>query len=243
MVYFVRVFFFNIKLLSFFILFCFIFNRPDLRAQSLTGLSGYITIPSTEILSSGEIRVGAAFLPKENLNLYAENYDGLSVYINFGFLPFLELGIKATRLINFPKDQALGDRMPSVRLKLLNESNIVPAIVIGMHDFLKTSESQTIYNAASYLVLSKTILNNHSLNIALVSGYDFNLIKTKAHQFNGFFGGSKITFFENYSLLVEYDSRVWNGGVRLNLFGHFSATLALIKMKYPSGNINLSITI
>lgn len=212
-------------------------------AQSLTGLSGYITIPSTETLSSGEIRIGTAYLPKEHLNLYAKNYDGLSVYINFGFLPFLELGIKATRLINYTNKQALGDRMPSVRLRLLNESEYIPGIVVGLHDFLLTSESQTNFNAASYIVFSKTIISNSLMNFSLVSGYDFNLIKATFHQFEGYFGGTKLTFYENYSLLLEYDSRVWNGGIRINLFGHIYSTLALIKMKYPSGNLNFSITI
>jgi hypothetical protein len=213
-------------------------------AQSLTGLSGLVTIPNTEMMTDGEVRVGAAFLPKEHVSLYSENYDGLATYASFGFLPFIEVGLRFTRLLNYNKgDQALGDRMPSIRLRLLNESNYLPGVVAGLHDFLRTSESQTIYNAASYIVLSKTLINQNSVNLSLVTGYDFNLIKGGSNQFNGFFGGSKITFFENYSLLVEYDSRVWNGGIRLNLFGHISTTLALIKMKYPSGNINLSITI
>ena len=83
---------------------------------------------------------------------------------------------------------------------------------------------------ASYLVATKRLNLFNSLNVDLHLGYGVDWVASAQHQFVGFFGGAELFAPSFFSLILEYDAKKVNGGIRLNLFKHFKCTVALLEM-------------
>ncbi len=208
-----------------------LFSINVVNAQSITGLTGLVSIPTAEINGDGVLTLGVSYFDKDYLNMYRQNYNGLAVYAGFSFLPFVEIGMRFTRLLNYPEDQALGDRMPSVRIRLINEGKVLPSILFGAHDFIRTSESKSSYNTSTYLVLTKNFLISNNINVKISSGYGFRLLNSSAYQFEKFFYGTSVSLFHTIELMGEYDSKQFNTGARLSLFDFFSVTVGFMNNK------------
>lgn len=221
-------------------LMCFLF-MVELKSQSITGLTGLVSIPTAEINGDGVLTLGVSYYDKDYLNLYRQNYDGLAVYAGFSFLPFIEVGMRFTRLLNFNEDQALGDRMPSVRIKLINEGKVLPSVLFGAHDFIRTSESKTSYNTSTYFVLTKNFGIGNNVNVKISSGYGFRLLNSSAYQFEKFFYGTSVSLFNTIELMGEYDSKQFNTGARLSLFDFFSVTVGLMNNKAVSATSSVMV--
>jgi len=214
-----------------------------LNAQSITGLTGLVSIPTAEVMEYGKLTLGTSFYHKNYLNLYGgENYNGLGSYISLGLLPFVEISFRLTRYLNYPQLQGIGDRMPSIRVKLLNEGDILPAFLLGAHDFFRTTDNLTSYNASTYLALTKNFnLSGDDLIIKLDLGYGgFRLLKSTTYQFNGLFYGASLKMFKNVELIVENDALRFNGGLRVSLFNCISFTAGLMSFRDFSGTISYS---
>jgi len=209
---------------------CFVFIL-ELNAQNITGLPGLVSIPTAEINGDGVLTLGVSYFDKDYLNLYRQNYDGLAVYAGFSFLPFVEVGMRFTRLLNYPEAQALGDRMPSVRIKLINEGNILPSVLFGAHDFIRTTESKSSYSTATYFVLTKNYALMDKITMKITGGYGFRIFTSSAYQFEKFFYGTSVTLFNTIDLMGEYDSKQFNSGFRVNPFSFFSFTVGLMNLK------------
>ena len=210
-------------------------------AQSITGLSGLVSIPTAEINGDGRLTVGVSFLHKDYVKLYGENYHGLATYINFSFLPFMEFGLRLTRLIDYPDRQALGDRMPTIRVRLFEEGEIIPAVLFGAHDFIRTSENKSSYNTATYLVMTKNIeLFSEDYMLKVILGHGLKLLESSGYQFEKLFYGVSLRMLNHLELMIENDSRNTNAGVRLSIF-NLSATVGLMSLKNISGTINYTI--
>ena len=124
--------------------------------QSLTGLTGLLNVPTAELLKDGEISLGVSYLNKKYLSASFKNDDGLAYYVTLGFLPFTELSIRFTKRMA-PAD-ALGDRMFSFRIRVIQEKEVIPSILIGIHDPIHSTENRTNRFTAAYLVITKNIL-------------------------------------------------------------------------------------
>lgn len=214
---------FNISNKIFFCITIHLLLLSNVLPQSLTGTSGLLNIPTAEILNDGEIAFGINYLEKKYLEYTSKQYDGINYYATFGFLPFLEISIRITRFINPPFKQALGDRMPSVRLKLINEGRIFPSILIGVHDFMNVfGGTDAVHFNALYIVSSKSLNTKFFFNkVGLHLGYGTDWINANHRQFVGFFFGLS---FENKSSLksmLEYDAEKINCGMEYTLFKHF----------------------
>lgn len=223
--------------------FCIIFVRIA-SAQSITGLTGMVSIPTAEVPNDGTITVGASFYNKNYIKLYDEKaYNALGTYIRFSFLPFLELGLRFTRLLDYPEGtQALGDRMPSIRVRVIEEGKYFPSILAGVHDFLRTSESVSSYSTASYIAATKniSILENNFV-MKLNVGYGFRIFKSSGYQFENLFYGFSFNIYKTTELMLENDSKNFNAGIRLNLFEKISATVGFMGLKDLSGTVSYSI--
>jgi hypothetical protein len=210
--------------------------------QTITGLTGLYTIPTGETLSDGQLIVGINYLSDGNEKGYSKNLEALSYYLTFGYLPFLEVGLRFTNRTKTA--DALGDRMFSARIKFLNESEYLPSVVLGAHDIFRSSDSKTNYYNATYFALTKNFpLDSFIDKIKLSAGYGFDLFNARSYQFDGPFGGVSISLFELSELILEYDADYFNAGVRLSLFNHIYFIGGLQDMKIFNGGLAFSINL
>jgi len=195
-------------------------------SQSLTGVSGLLTIPTAEMLDDGQMAVGLTFQDEKYLRAFPSRPDNhlLASYITLSYFSFLELALR----LNRPVDPAagvvgkvgIGDRLPMIRLRLPRFHPALPAIVIGQHDYSVLSPAEEASHfSASYGVLSQEIKLRWK-GIELTSfhlGYGVDLVTAHHHEFVGWFGGTRFKATQWLMLLLEYDAEYWNGGFRLHL--------------------------
>ena len=214
-------------------------------AQSLTGATGLIAIPTAETPRDREISFGLIWLNKKHLALAASEYHGIASFIRLGYLPFLEIDLRLTRLLEFQRPQAIGDRMVSIRLRLLKEKALRPSILLGAHDFMTVfgSKQNNHFNAL-YLAASKTIrLESFMDSIGLHLGHSTKWIKAAHHQFVGIFGGISLSLSPSVAFMLEYDTEKTNFGIRVSLFDHLQLLLALMNFDCLSGSISCKFTL
>ncbi|MFA5804213.1 MAG: YjbH domain-containing protein [Melioribacteraceae bacterium] len=222
----------------------FLFPFYFASSQTLEGTSGLFFIPTAEMQKDGTVLIGANFVNKELISFSGYQQNAFTPYLTLTFLPFAEFSIKITRYTDENVGgQALGDRTFSARIKIYNEQNIIPALVLGLHDlFTVFGGTEAIHNNALYLVgtknlkLESNIINNISFHV----GYGLDILQARTHNFVGFFGGMSIKFFNSLELMTEYDGKRVNGGLRLKLFDHISILCGYINYKYFSGGASFS---
>lgn len=191
----------------------------QLRAQSLTGTTGLLVIPTAGMPADGAVTVGVNVIDRGYhgyLDPGFSEHAALVQYASVGFLPFAEVGLRLTRVVGVPR-QALGDRMILVRVRVLEEGRRRPAIVLGGNDFVGTHRFHTLYAVAS-----KTMDGGARLGIvglhAGVGGDPFRA----GYQSQGMAGalaGVSASPARWATLMAEYDSRYLNAGVRLRWRG------------------------
>lgn len=219
---------------------CFLIAFTFTEAQSITGLTGLVSVPTAEINGDGKLTFGISYFDKNYLSLYNKNYNGVAFYTSLSFLPFVELGFRFTRLLDYPEAQALGDRMPSIRIRVIKESNVFPSILFGAHDFLRTSESKSSYNSATYLAATKNFnMVEDVIDIKLNIGHGFKLIKSSGYQFEQLFYGVSIALLKNYELMFENDSKSFNAGVKFSMY-NIALIACLMDMKNFSSTVSYS---
>ncbi|MBU1101981.1 MAG: YjbH domain-containing protein [Bacteroidetes bacterium] len=221
-----------------------------INAQNFTGTKGLVTIPSADFNESGELLFSISSLDKRFNGVGEYKYNAVVGYLNFGFLPFMEVGLKLTYPFDHPRS-ALGDRTFYFRIKFINETENLPQIVLGVHDPIGPGGGDNaIHNNSLYLVATKHFAVSKMNDISLTLGYGSDLIKAEVHQFIGLFGGASFDFLSHrqtdslftidYSLLLEYDAERFNGGVRITLFDHVKILAGLMEMRYLSGGVSVS---
>jgi len=224
----------QIWILALSLTFILIFQPENGIAQSLTGTTGLITIPTAEMPRDGEISFGLNLINKKYLVLFDSNkeYHGMANFMTLGYLPFLEISARLTRLLNHPQPQALGDRMVSVRLRLFKENEFFPSIVLGLHDPVGNKH----FNA-SYLVASKNFRPSHT-TMDFHLGYGVEWIEAAQHQFIGLFGGISLSPTPFIALMLEHDSEKFNCGMRMSILDHVEILLAFLNFDTFSGGIS-----
>lgn len=193
-----------------------LFSIPA-RAQSLTGTTGLVSIPTAEMPGDGALAVGVNVLDARYnghaFNGRFEGYAAMVQYASVGFLPFAEIGLRLTRLVDYPEPQALGDRAVIVRVRLLREGRLTPAVVVGGHDVVGTRIFHSLYVVGSKGADSVPVLGRVSVH----AGYGGHLERlfAKSYQFQGVFGGISVAPRPWVALLIEHDAERVNAGVRL----------------------------
>lgn len=223
-----------IKIIVFTVLLSTGFIVPDYsRAQSLNGATGLIIIPTARMQQDGALNIGASYFEKRNQEYMEGKYDFVSAYLNFTFLPFLELGIRLNKPLDYHEMDYIVDRVPLLRLRLLREGKLLPAVAVGIHDFASTSTWETVHFNATYVVLSKKI-SDFDFHL----GYAPRIMKAEYYQLDGLFGGVSYTLHRNFDLYGEYDSKNINVGFQYRLVRHFAINLAAINFNSYALGIN-----
>lgn len=206
--------------------------------QSLTGASGLFTIPTANIYNDGEVSIGVNYLPQKYNQTRFGTSDAMIYSGSVVFLPFLELSLRLTKPNDSDPDY-IGDRMPSLRVKLYNESEYMPSIAFGVHDFLvgiKGDSADAHYNSV-YAVVSKSFSTNtifHRLEFTL--GYGSDVMDAAGHQFIGLFGGVSASVDDWLEILLEYDADRMNSGVRIKWW-HLRVLAGLLDNKDFTGGL------
>ncbi len=207
-------------------------------------MSGLISIPTAEINSDNTFNIGTSFISRHITDYAYGVKDIINVYANISYLPFLELGIRITRQLNYSGNSHVMDRMFSFRLKVLNESEYLPSLAVGANNPYSTEKGANHFNS-SYIAVTKNISFSNIVNkLSFTLGYGSDFIKAADYQFIGIFGGINITLFEeSLNVILEYDAERINTGTRLNLFRQLNLLFGLMDFTYFSGSVNFSITL
>jgi hypothetical protein len=205
-------------------------------AQSLFGTTGLVTVPTARMQEDGTLSFGVSYFDKKNQQ-YFEGTKNLGVaYINFTFLPFIELVMRVNKALYYSADNYTVDRFPLIKIRLIKEREYWPAIAIGAHDFGSTSDWKTVHFNATYIVLSKKY---HDFDLHL--GYAPRIVKALYYQLDGPFGGIAYTPDKSIHLYAEYDTRYINAGLQYQFLKHFAVNLAAINFNSFSGGINYKV--
>ncbi len=204
-------------------------------------MSGLFTIPDANLIGDGKVSIGMNWQSHEYIKSY-QGYDRLVGYVNLGFLPFIEAGLR----ISYPYDlsnHAIGDRMPFIRIRLIEQKGFLPNIVVGAHDFLAVFGGTEAINFNSFYLVAtrKGLVNTSSFSVDVTLGYGVDWIKAEYYQFLGVFGGIRSTIFKNYSVMIEYDSERINVGSEFTFFGNLKIVFGFMDMKRLQGGFSYSI--
>lgn len=219
-------------------------------AQSTSGSTGLLNIPSADMQQDGIFMAGGNYLP-EAFSLNAFPYNTVNYYFNVTFLPFVEINYRLT-LIKTERSKAKygeQDRSFGVRLRLFKEKKYIPAIVIGGNDiYSQESGKGNQFFSSLYGVGTKTFqAKGHIFKVT--AGIGFNAFSR--NQLEGFFGGITYSpaFLQKLSLMADYDTNAVNLGASalffkrlyLNVFlNDFNNIVGGLALKLPLYNSNKS---
>jgi hypothetical protein len=119
-------------------------NWPGPQPLNTYGHTGLLEMPSARVMEDGEFAVTIATAP-----------ESFRTTLTFQVFPWLEAAFRYGRINNFfadvkPEKPDLLDRSFSLKVKLLSETEYLPAVAIGMNDIVGTG----IYGG-EYVVASK----------------------------------------------------------------------------------------
>lgn len=218
-------------------------------AQTVTGTHGLVTVPTARMHPDGTLTLGAGFVDKTFSSYKDGTVDYLPLYASLTILPAVEVGFRFSRATDSGEAEALGDRMFLLRVQLLDERGALPAIAVGAHDFLRSSDRLTNQFNALYAVASKRYAPAsplagvvHEVDVHL--GYGTDVLDAVGRQFVGAFGGAAITahhdpggWIQQWELLGEHDGVVATVGQRLSLRGGLRLTAGVQGFKVPLGGV------
>ena len=212
---------------------------------SLLGSSGLVNIPTAEIVPDRNIYFGFSYIPKPYAILGQPGYSNTAYYCSIGYLPFLELNFRITRIVHWKHyTLPIGDRMASFRVRLIAEKALAPALAFGVQDIISLTENKSSRHFnAFYLVGFKTLLLPGAIKTRVHLGYGTDWMKADKHHLVGVFGGLDVSVNKHLTLIAEYDTEKVNLGARLSLMSHFHLMIAYLNARRFSGGINLSFSL
>ncbi len=222
-------------------------------AQSLNGTTGLISVPTANLAKDGEVLLGLS-IGNRKYNVQKPKFHEYSYFITIGYLPFLEVSLRLHRNYQFVwtdemagmtgmTSQGIGDRMASIRLRLSKEGKYVPSIVLGAHDFFSAfgQSNEVVFYNALYAVVSKKLRHpGFPIGFGLHTGYGTDWMNARHHELVGWFGGISMEAGSWMTLMAEYDTEKFNGGVAFHFFEHVQVLLALKNFDTFAGSLGCS---
>lgn len=225
-----------------------------LKAQEYSGITGLIHVPTAEMATEGEARVGVFFLNLEflpdNLNYRGQKYNTTNHFLAITPFPWIELAYVCTVEKGMDNHGDVGynmkDRYLAVKLRPLKEGKWWPAIAIGAQDPGRTIEDthgDYAYFQNFYVAASKHFVwKRHELGVHLAYRYyrsDFNA------KWRGIAGGItyRPSFAKDLRAIVEYTGNDVNIGVDYLLWRYFFLQASLQNGKYFTGGLCFKINL
>lgn len=229
-----------------------------LHAQEYTGITGMIHVPTAEMASEGDARIGVSFLNREflpeNLNNFrGTRYHSYNHYLAITPFPWIELAYVCTLQKGYKggdPTQRVGfyhkDRHFAVKVRPLKEGKYWPAMAIGIQDPGRSDPEANKENAFFknyYIAATKHWRpGGHELGFHLTYrryGSDDN------RKWNGVVGGVtyRPAFASNCRAMVEYTGNDVNVGVDCLLWKHLFIQAALQNGRYFSGGLRFQMNL
>lgn len=225
-------------------------------AQQYTGMSGMIHVPSAEMDTAGDARIGFHILNKhftpDQPGWYYEGkkYNTADFYMSLTPFKWMELGYTMT-LFKVETDKVgdksgytRKDRYISLKLRPLEEGRYWPAVAVGANDFLTSSPLKSNTNGAGngfwrnyYIAVTKHFgLRGHELATTVAYRH---FVSAFNHKWNGVVGGVtyRPAFAKNWRAIAEWSGCDVNLGIDCLLWRHLLLQASLQDCKYPSGGI------
>lgn len=224
------------------------------RAQEYTGITGMIHVPTAEMATEGEARVGVFFLNREflpdKINYQGEKYHTTDHFLAITPFPWIELAYVCTIEKGKDNDGHVGhnmkDRYFAVKVRPLKEGKYWPAVAVGMQDPGRTVEDEHgdyAYFQNFYAVATKHFdFGRHELGVHLAYRYfrsDFNA------KWRGVAGGVtyRPAFFRKLRLMAEYTGDDVNVGADCRLWRYLFLQASLQNGKYFTGGVCFKINL
>lgn len=236
------------KLLSMLLLLLLPMGCSSIFAQQYTGMTGLLHVPSAEMDTIENLRLGVHAIPAEmmpdEMRFEGEKYASSSWYVSAMPLKWLEAGYNFT-LMKFYRNlnknsNEVGfyskDRYFSVRLRPLNEGRYWPSVVIGGNDVIgqRDGDSQSFYFRNFYVAASKHI----DLPFGEVGGHLAYRKWTKSFnsRWDGVVGGITLrpSVYSPLRAIAEYDGDGINIGTDCVLFRYVQLQASLMHCRYLS---------
>ena len=188
-------------------------------------------------------RFGAIFL-NDRLTPATFDYHTFNYYLNVTFLPFLEVALASTAFMNERRTAFVNeDRSVSVRVRLLGERRVRPAIAVGSNDLFTSSDGGRFSTSggegnqnigSTYVALSKHyVFSGHRFGVHLAYNVSMN---DRFRIDSPVSGGVSFSprFCRRMNLIAEYDTRCFNLGANALIARHVFVQVLLQKLRYPS---------
>lgn len=222
-----------------------ILAQPGIAAMSIVGITGLVDIPTARIIPDGKAAFGIGYTHKK-YSVSGPEYAQVAYYVTVGYLPFLEASLRITDFPGEmqPDDYGIGDRMASVRLRVVNEGGYLPSILLGTHDMLGVygeRPTESVYFNTAYIVMSRSIRLPLIGALDVHLGYASDLMEARRHSMVGTFGGLEKKLGKYFTVMGEYDTQKYNVGLRTTLWGdRLNIDLVALGMRYISGGMSIS---
>ena len=207
------------KFLSLLLLLLLPMANSYIIAQQYTGMTGLLHVPSAEMDTIVNFRLGVHAIPTDmmpdGIRFEGEKYASSNWYVSAMPLKWLEVGYSFT-LMKFRKNldkesDEIGfyskDRYFSLHLRLLNEGRYWPSVVIGGNDVIgqRDGDSESFYFRNFYLATSKHL----DLPFGVVGGHLTYRKWTRSYnsRWDGVVGGITLrpSIYSPLRAIAEYD--------------------------------------
>lgn len=201
---------------------------------ALNGMSGLVGVPSAAVLPDGHVRLGASWIDEEWAYQGRGEMDNEIYYVTFGFLPRVEVSVRATHLPELTLlstgNAIVVDRLASGRL-LLRRGGRGPAVAVGIDDVRGTRLFHSLYAVAT----ERVRVGPGALELTV--GYGSDALVADVHVLDGVFGGVAVRPVPWAAAQLDFDTEKWNSGVALTAFGRWTVQVVLLHLDTPSGGL------
>lgn len=227
-----------------------LFLSVPLLAQQYTGMTGLIHVPSAEMDTVGDARIGAHFLHKRMLPKHpsfiveGRQYNSFDAYMSLTPFRWVEIGLTITLekgliegFLDDPNKFTMKDRYISIKFNPLREGKYYPAVALGMQD------------CASIWTFGHGIFSNYYITLTKhldlwCQNFGFTLVyrhyPNKCNRrWNGVVGGITYSpsFARNWRAMVEWTGCAVNFGIDCLLWKHLMLQASLNDWRFPSAGI------
>ncbi len=201
---------------------------------TLTGQSGNFMVPEARVIGDKQIAFGTSFHPEREAFILHKNRQGTHEIHNFvtlGFLPFMELTLNLTRIIDGSTDYGIGDRSASLRFLIVKETDKFPAIGLGAYlplgvnnyldsYFVNSTKTLNLFNRELTLTLglgspwiarTRIYSDSNEKGLKIIEFYK----KTNGYQV-GLLAAARWKLTKNFEAGIEFDGNNVNVGLLTN---------------------------